>query len=107
VILLVFGRIFFLQVSLESKRERAATTAAIEDEHEFIVEIVAGALPEIREEIIDENKQAIETMIAGVRKDLDTLQQDISKRAAAPGDHPAAELSTARMLTANIAYRRS
>jgi hypothetical protein len=63
-------------------QERAATTDLLSDERAFVVEVTAIALAEIRHEIEDENKQALDRALAGVQLSIDAVRQEITKRAA-------------------------
>ena len=62
-------------------QERAASEARIAAEREFIVEVVGGALGEMRHAIETANNQSIEAALAPVQSSLESLRQDMTKRA--------------------------
>jgi molecular chaperone DnaK (HSP70) len=62
--------------------ERAATAELVSNERNFQLEVMAQVLAEVRHEIEDENKQAIDAALAGVQAHIDALRQEITRRAA-------------------------
>jgi hypothetical protein len=62
-------------------QERAATDAGMAAERAFLIEVVGGALGEMRLAIETGNKQSIEAALAPMQASLATLHQDMAKRA--------------------------
>ena len=73
---------FYDLVAQERAAMQAHVTSEREAERDFIMEVVAGVLAEIRHEIEDKNQQSIDAALATVQTKLESLHAEIMKHVA-------------------------